>query len=286
MNPPPLAPRFGLGLRKPHYAEVLAGDVPLDFVEVISENFMVPGGRPREVLRRVREHYPVALHGVSLSIGSSGGIDPDYLARLAALVDAVEPVVVSDHLCWTRPGPAAMQTHDLLPLPYTGQALALAAENIDRAQTALRRPLLIENPSTYIVFAASEMTEWAFLSELVRRTGCALLLDVNNIFVSGQNHGWNPLDYLEGLPLERVEQVHLAGHTLRRVGARDLLVDTHDQPVRAEVWALYAEAMARVAAAGAAPLVMIERDDNIPPLEELLGELATARRLAQEGVAA
>jgi len=284
--PPPAAyARFGLGLRKPHYAEVLAGGAPLDFLEVISENFMVPGGRPRDILRRARALHPVALHGVSMSLGSAGGLDPAYLARLKALVDEIEPVFVSDHLCWTRAGLGhdGFQSHDLLPLPYTAEALDVVCANLAHAQEVLGRRMLIENPSSYIAFAESDMSEAEFLSEITRRTGCDLLLDVNNIFVSARNHGWDALAYLDGLPLDRVRQIHLAGHTARAIGERAMLVDTHDQPVPDGVWALFARAMARIAAAGAAPWVMIERDDNIPPLADLLDELAMARAVAGQG---
>lgn len=265
-------PRFGLGLRKPHYQDFLAGGVAVDFVEVISENFMVPGGRPREILRRVRADYPVALHGVSMSVGSADGVRGDYLARLRALVDEIEPFIVSDHLCWTRFG--AHNSHDLLPLPYTAEALDVVCANMARAQDALGRKMLIENPSSYVSFAHDEMSEWDFLAQVARRTGCGLLLDVNNIYVSAVNHGFASADYLAAIPFDCVEQIHLAGHTQGAHG----LIDTHDQSVADPVWALL-----RVALAGAPhAAVMIERDDNIPPLPELLAELAIARSIAAE----
>jgi uncharacterized protein (UPF0276 family) len=259
----------GLGMRRPHYADFLAGTVPVDFIEVISENFMIDGGRPRDTLRRVRGHYPVALHGVSMSIGSADGPDPAYLTRLRALVDEIEPAVVSDHLCWTRFG--GINSHDLLPLPYTEEALAVTCRNILAAQDALGRAMLVENPSSYIAFAG-ELSEWEFLSELVARTGCSLLIDVNNIYVSAANHSFSSADYLAGIPRHAVGQIHLAGHS----EGDDLLVDTHDQPVLDGVWALYCAALERF---GAVP-AMIERDDNIPELPELLAELDTARALA------
>ena len=186
---------FGLGLRSQHYAEFLKGTVPVDFVEVISENFMVDGGRPRDVLRRVRKHHPVALHGVSMSIGSADGVDRDYLRRLRALVEEIEPLFVSDHLCWSRS--EGFSSHDLLPLPYTEEALAVVCTNIDIAQDLLGRALLIENPSSYMTFAESTLSEWQFLDALCARTGCDLLLDVNNIYVSATNHGFDPLTYIE-----------------------------------------------------------------------------------------
>ncbi len=263
----PDIPRYGLGLRKPHYQDFLERPVPVDFVEVISENFMIGGGRPLDILRRVRERHDVALHGVSMSIGSADGVDRDYLARLKALVDLVDPLFVSDHLCWT--GVEGFNAHDLLPLPYTREALDCVCANVSLAQDRLGRTMLIENPSSYVTFAASEMTEWEFLEALCARTGCELLLDVNNVFVSAANHGFDPLDYLAGIPASRVRQIHLAGHS--RKGS--MIIDTHDAPVCDPVWALY-----RHAIAGLGPVAtMIERDDAIPPLGELLAELDIAR---------
>jgi uncharacterized protein (UPF0276 family) len=264
---------FGLGLRKPHYADFLDGDAPVavDFVEVISENFMVPGGKPRNVLRRVRERHPVALHGVSMSIGSADGVDRDYLARLRLLVDEIEPMVVSDHLCWTRI--EGFNSHDLLPLPYTEEALDVVCANIAIAQDMLGRAMLIENPSSYICFDDAPMSEWEFLDAMCARTGCGLLLDVNNIYVSATNHRFDPLAYLAGVPADRVGQIHLAGHSK----GRDLLIDTHDQAVPPQVWALYEKAIARIGPVA----TMIERDDNIPDLGELLDELQIARGIAR-----
>ena len=267
---------FGLGLRKPHYAEFLEARVTVDFVEVISENFMVEGGRPRRILHEVRDCYPVALHGVSMSLGSADGLDGAYLARLRALVDEVEPLFVSDHLSWSRID--GFNSHDLLPLPYTHEALDVVADNIARAQDALGREMLIENPSTYIDFAPADMSEWAFLDALCARTGCGLLLDVNNVFVSASNHGFDPLAYLDGIPHARVRQIHLAGHSQ----GSELLIDTHDQPVPDPVWKLYAHVLPRLGTVA----TMIERDDAIPPLHELLAELGTARRIAADGMRA
>jgi uncharacterized protein len=266
---------FGLGLRKPHYGDFLDGEtpVPVDFVEVISENFMVEGGRPLDVLRRVRERHPVALHGVSMSIGSADGVDPDYLRRLRRLADAIDPLFVSDHLSWSRIN--GFNSHDLLPLPYTQEALDVVCANIDRAQDALGRTMLIENPSSYLVFDG-ELTEWAFLDAVCARTGCDLLLDVNNIFVSATNHGFDPIAYLSGLPIDRVRQIHLAGHSQ----GRDLLIDTHDKPVPPSVWSLYRAAIALIGPVA----TMIERDDDIPPLADLLAELDHARHIAADPV--
>jgi len=263
--------QFGLGLRKPHYGDFLDHDrvVPVDFVEVISENFMVDGGKPRDVLRRVRSRHPVALHGVSMSIGSADGLDRDYLRRLRALADDIDPLLVSDHLSWSRI--EGFNSHDLLPLPYTEEVLALVCSNIGQAQDALGRVMLLENPSSYIAFDG-DMTEWEFLDAMCARTGCALLLDVNNIFVSATNHGFDPLAYLAGVPIDRVRQIHLAGHSQ----GRDLLIDTHDKPVPPSVWSLYESALAHIGPVA----TMIERDDDIPPLIDLLGELDMARAIA------
>ena len=260
---------FGLGLRREHYRDFLDGPVEVDFVEVISENFMVDGGQPRHILRRIRDRYPVALHGVSLSVGSSDGLRTDYLERLRALVDEIEPLFVSDHLSWSRIGD--FNAHDLLPLPYTREALDLVCANIERAQEVLGRTMLFENPSSYLVFEGG-MSEWEFLAEMTRRTGCELLLDVNNVYVSAANHGFRAADFLDGIPLERVRQVHLAGHTV----TDEVLIDTHDTAVCQGVWWLYARAMERLGPVA----TMIERDAHIPPLPALLDELALARRLA------
>jgi hypothetical protein len=273
---------FGLGLRRDHYDDFLSAPegagVPVDFVEVISENYMIEGGRQLRILEQMRVRYPVIIHGVSMSIGSAGGIDPDYLAKLKQLEQRIEPLWVSDHLCWTRT--SAHNSHDLLPLPLTQEALAAVCANIDAAQEALGRPVLFENPSSYLTFPEDELTEWEFLTQMTRRTGCYLLLDVNNIYVSSRNHGFAAEDYLAGLPLDRVRQIHLAGHD-PATAERDMIIDTHDRPVIDEVWSLYAKALAMMPQPVA---TMIERDENIPPLPELLTELGRARRLAGEAL--
>lgn len=260
---------FGLGLRVPHYADVLETRQPLDFVEVISENFMVDGGKPLHVLEQVRARYRLALHGVSMNLGAVDGLDATYLRRLRLLADRFDPLWVSDHVCWT--GVDGIHTHDLLPLPYTDEALEVVARNIMVAQEALGRPLVVENPSTYLSFDGA-MTEASFLAELCARTGCYLLLDVNNIVVSATNHGQRVEDWLDTLPVDRIRQIHLAGHSR----GEDLLVDTHDAPVPSPVWDLYARFMERLGPVA----TMIERDGNIPPLETLLDELDEARRIA------
>ncbi|WP_309603101.1 DUF692 domain-containing protein [Sphingomonas sp.] len=261
---------FGLGLRRPHYADYLDRDVPVDFVEIISENFMVDGGRPLATLDSIRERYPVAMHGVSMSIGSADGLDHAYLKRLKTLVDRVRPLWVSDHLCWT--GIGDHHTHDLLPLPYSEAALDTVCANIAVAQDALERPMLFENPSSYVQFADCGMTEWEFLAAMCQRTGCYLLLDVNNIFVSSRNHGFDATTYLDAIPADRVRQIHLAGHSQGEA----MLIDTHDSPVADDVWSLYDLASRRFGPVA----TMIERDDDIPPLADLLDELDIARRRA------
>jgi uncharacterized protein (UPF0276 family) len=265
---------YGLGLRRDHYRDFLDTQVPVDFVEVISENFMVEGGQPRHILRQVRERHPVALHGVSMSIGSADGVKPDYLRKLKSLADEIEPLFVSDHLSWSRID--HFNSHDLLPVPYTEEALDTVCANIQQAQDALGRAMLFENPSSYIAFVDAAMTEWEFLDAMSKRTGCGLLLDVNNIYVSAVNHGFDAQAYLRGIPAERVRQIHLAGHTQ----GEQLLIDTHDSPVRDDVWSLYASAIALTGPVA----TMIERDGNIPPLTELLDELAIARRMGAANV--
>lgn len=262
---------FGLGLRPPHYSDVLVGQPRVDWWEVISENFMVAGGNPRRVLSRVRERWPVVLHGVSLSIGSIDPIDDDYLARLATLVAEVEPAIVSDHLCWSRFG--GHSAHDLWPLPYTTESLAHVVDRVGRVQDRLGRRILLENPSSYVTFAASEIGEPEFLAEVARRADCGILLDVNNVYVSSMNHGWDPRAYMAALPIDRIGQIHLAGHTAHGTH----LLDSHDQPVCDAVWDLYREANARFGDVA----TMLERDDNIPPLGDLIDELDHARAIAE-----
>lgn len=261
---------FGLGLRRQHYSDFVRGDVPVDFVEVISENYMVDGGNPLRILEQVRAKMPVILHGVSMSIGSAHSLDYAYLERLKALAHRIEPLWVSDHLCWTRT--SAHNSHDLLPLPYTQEALDLVCDNIDHAQNMLGRAMLFENPSSYLAFPEDEMSEWEFLAAMSRRTGCYLLLDVNNVYVSAHNHGFSADEYLAGLPMDRVRQIHLAGHT-----DGTIKIDTHDQPVCEGVWRLFAKAISMTGDVA----TMIERDDAVPPLADLLTELEIARALAK-----
>ena len=271
---------FGMGLRREHYGDFLGTEVPVDFVEVISENYMGDGGRELRILDQVRERYPVILHGVSMSIGSAHGLDREHLARLKRLERRTRPLWVSDHLCWTRT--SAHSSHDLLPVPLTEETLAVVCGNIDHAQSELGRAMLFENPSSYLAFPEDEMREWEFLAEMSRRTGCYLLLDVNNIHVSAHNHGFDAGEYLAGLPLERVRQIHLAGHD-PATPERPLIVDTHDRAVQDEVWALYRKALALMPQPVA---TMIERDEHVPTLGELLAELDRARSIAAQWRAA
>jgi len=260
---------FGLGLRPEHYAGFVASSQRVDWLEILSDNYLVPGGKPLHYLDAIRRDYPIAMHGVAMNLGSSDPLDKYYLASLKALVDRVQPLVISDHLCWT--GVDGKFLHDLMPLPYTEQALRHLVPRIQQAQDVLGRRLAIENVSSYIATPA-EMTEAEFVAELARRADCDLLVDINNIYVSARNHGFSTLDYLRAMPRERIAQFHLAGHA----DHGDYCIDTHDHPVRAEVWELYREAIRLF---GEVP-VMIERDDNIPPLDELVRELDTARDIA------
>ncbi len=267
---------FGLGLRKPHHADAMRGPVAgVDWFEVITENVMVDGGNPRRVAREVRAHHPLVLHGVALSIGSTDPLDARYLDGLAALCRELEPALVSDHLCWTSVG--GHNTHDLLPLPYTEAALAHVATRVAAVQERLGRRILLENPSTYAVFRGADMSEAEFLAELAARADCGLLLDVNNVYVSCTNHGWDARAYLAALPAARVGYLHLAGHS----HGDALLIDTHDTPVTDAVWTLYADAVRRFPGAA----TCLERDDDIPPLDVLVAELARARVVAAERAA-
>ena len=266
---PPLG--FGLGLRTDHYEEILAGQTGVDWFELLSENYLVPGGKPLHYLDRIRADYPVVMHGVSLSIGSSDPLDMHFLRALKALAERVSPHWISDHLCWT--GVSGRNTHDLLPLPYTEEALAQVVAKVEAVQDYLGRRILLENVSSYVSYKDSELTEWEFLAEIARRADCLILLDVNNIYVSAYNHGFDAEAYLDAIPVERVQQIHLAGHS----NCGDHIIDTHDADVIDPVWDLYAKAIARLGPVS----TMIERDDHIPPLADLVSELDRARCVAQ-----
>lgn len=263
---------FGLGLRVPHYRYVLDQHPEVDWFEVISENYLDSGGYPRHVLDRVAERHPVVLHGVSLSIGSTDPLDFDYLHRLRRLADAVRAAWVSDHVCWT--GVAGCNTHDLLPIPFTEAALAHVVRRVRIVQEFLGRPLVLENPSTYVGFTASTMPECEFLARLTTDADCGLLLDVNNVYVSAVNHNFDPAAYLRALPPERVVQIHLAGHT----DAGTHLIDTHDHPVTPAVWELYGQALRLVGPVS----TLLEWDDHLPSFPRLQAELTLARQHAHQ----
>jgi len=263
---------FGLGLRTEHYQTIVNDWPEVDWFEVLSENYMVGGGKPLHYLDRIRERYPMVMHGVSLSIGGGDPLDREYLTQLKALAERIQPAWISDHLCWT--GLHGKNMHDLLPLPYTEEAIAHVVARIAQVQDFLGRRILLENVSSYVTYTQSSISEWEFLSEIVERADCLLLLDINNIYVSARNHGFDALDYLRGVPAARVCQFHLAGHT---TGDGGILIDTHDHPVIDPVWTLYAQAVRRFGFVS----TMIERDGNIPPLAELLAELDCARRIAK-----
>ncbi|WP_374656047.1 DUF692 domain-containing protein [Dongia sp.] len=270
---------FGLGLRPAHYADLQAhADAParrVDWLEIISENYMRVGGKPRRHVMQLRARYPMAMHGVSLSIGSTAPLDRDYLAALKELAEALQPAWISDHLCWT--GIAGLNMHDLLPLPFTEEALDHVTARVLQVQDRLGRPILLENTSSYVTYVESAMPEWEFIVELARRTDCALLLDVNNVYVNAFNHGFDPQHFLAAIPPGLVRQIHLAGH--ENHGTH--IIDTHDHDIVPAVWHLYAKAIARF---GPVP-TMIERDDRIPPLGALLDELEQARRVAASAAA-
>ena len=262
---------FGLGLRPQHYRDILEGTPDVDWFEAISENYMVDGGRPRAMLERVRSRYPIVLHGVSLSIASTAPLDTDYLARLKRLIAETEPEWVSDHLCWT--GVHGINLHDLLPIPYTQEALDHVCRRVLEVQDFLGRVIAIENVSSYVRFTHSTMPEWEFIAELARRTGCWLILDVNNVYVSAFNHEFDAKAFIDAVPADRVVQFHLAGHEHNLTH----IIDTHDHDVPGEVWDLYAHAVSRFGPVS----TMIERDDHIPPLADVVSELDTARQIAR-----
>lgn len=260
----------GIGLRAPHYAAVLGRRPPVAFLEVHSENFFAAGGADIAWLESFRAAYPLSLHGVGLSLGSADPLDERHLAKLEALVERAAPMLVSEHLCWSSID--GRHANDLLPLPYTEESLAHVCARIGQVQDRLRRSILVENISSYLVFAESTIPEWEFLAEVARRAGCALLLDVNNIHVNAVNHDFDARRYLEAIPRSAVGEIHVAGHET----SDGLLIDTHGAPVADEVWSLYAVAVERF---GPQP-TLVEWDTNIPALDVLLGEAAKARAIA------
>jgi hypothetical protein len=263
---------FGLGLRPDHYEAILKQKPKIDWFEIITENYLVPGGKPIYYLDEIRKDYPIVMHGVSLSIGSTDPLDLNYLKQVKLLAERIEAKWISDHLCWT--GVNNLNMHDLLPLPYTKNTIKHVVAQIHRVQDYLGRQILIENVSSYLTYQQSEMTEWEFLTEIAEQADCFILLDVNNIYVSALNHGFDSQEFLNGVPSLRVQQIHLAGHS----NHGDYIIDTHDAPVIQPVWDLYAAALKKFGAVS----TMIERDDNIPELKELLVEIEHARYIANE----
>lgn len=263
---------FGLGLRAQHYGDILEGNPPVDWFEVISENYMVPGGQPLRMLDKIRARYPIVMHGVSLSIASTAPFDEDYLKGLKTLADRTEPKFVSDHLCWT--GVHGVNLHDLLPFPYTREALDHVVARVQHVQDYLKRPIALENVSTYVQFGHSEMQEWEFIAEMTKRTGCWLVFDVNNVYVSAFNHSYSADEFIAGIPADRVVQFHLAGHEHNMTH----IIDTHDALVCDAVWDLYRKSLTRFGPVS----TIIERDDDIPPLADMVTELGRARVIADE----
>ena len=261
---------FGLGLRSVHYDDILALHPDIDWFEIISEDYLSVRGAASVCLDRIRERYPLVMHGVSMSLGSSDPLNWDYLKQLKQLIDRVNPLWVSDHCCWT--GMNRLNMHDLLPLPYTEEVVRHVSQRIKQVQDFLERSLVIENVSSYITYKSSELSEWAFINALLEESDCLLLLDINNVYVSAFNHGFDPITYLNALPVDRIQQFHLAGHK----HCNTHIVDTHDRNITHDVWALYADALRRF---GKVP-TLIERDTDIPPLQELMAELNQARGIA------
>lgn len=264
----------GVGLRPPHYPEILArleSNAPLgvDWFEAISENYLVAGGRPLRILERIRRDVPLVLHGVSLNVGSADPLDEDHLGALAALESRFAPAWMSDHLCWT--GQGGENLHDLLPLPATDEVMRHVAARVRRVQDRLGRRIALENVSSYVAFHADRMPEWEFLAGVAEAADCGILLDVNNVYVSAHNHGFDAEAYLAAIPPERVFQIHLAGHS----DEGRLLIDTHDHPVRDEVFALYERALERVGPVS----TLIEWDDRLPDFDTLVAEAAKARAI-------
>ncbi|MDH5327072.1 MAG: DUF692 domain-containing protein [Gammaproteobacteria bacterium] len=260
---------YGLGLRSEYYDTILQERPQVDWFEILSENYMVDGGKPLHYLDAVRRDYPVVMHGVSLSIGSVDPLNWDYLQQLKTLAQRAQPKWISDHLCWT--GYGGHNLHDLMPLPYTEEAIDHVAQRVLQVQDYLGCRILLENVSSYVSYEHSHMSEWEFYCAVVERADCLMLLDINNVYVSARNHSFNPMDYINHMPVERVRQIHLAGHS----DYGDYVIDTHDHKVSDPVWHLYEQALQRFGAVS----TMIERDDRMPPFEELMQELEQARRV-------
>ncbi len=267
---PSIPARCGVGLRAAHHREVLATAPDVGWFEAHSENYFADGGAALDTLSRVRERWPVALHGVGLGLGSAAPLDREHLRRLARLVAHIEPWAVSEHVCWGHAG--GRHTNDLLPMPRTAESLRHLAARVGELQDALGRQVLLENVSSYLEFTGAQFTEAGYLAALVAESGCALLLDVNNVFVNARNHGFDAEDYFDELPLDAVREIHLAGHETTRIAGREIRIDTHDRPVCEDVWALYASARRRF---GPVP-TLIEWDAALPPLAILVAEAQRA----------
>lgn len=263
---------FGLGLRPDHYDEILNSKPNIDWFEIISENYINTGGKPRYYLEQISERYPIVMHGVSLSIGSTDNINYTYLKQLKQLANQIKPKWISDHLCWT--GINDLNMHDLLPLPYNNETIKHVVDRIKKVQDYLGRQILIENVSSYLTYSQSTMSEWEFLATIAENADCHILLDINNVYVSGFNHKFNPITYIKELPFKRIYQIHLAGHS----NMGNYILDTHDAPIISEVWNLYKQTIKITGNIS----TIIERDDNIPPLSELITELDFARDLVNE----
>jgi uncharacterized protein (UPF0276 family) len=266
---------FGLGLRSEHYLDLIEHEQAVDWLEILSENYMIAGGKPLYYLDKIAERYPLVMHGVSLSIGSVDPINQDYLQDLKKLAQRIEPKWISDHLCWT--GTQGINLHDLMPLPYTEEALNHLAARITQVQDFLGQRILLENVSSYLSYQHSTISEWEFLRSVAQQADCLILLDINNIHVSAHNHGFDPLTYLAAMPADRIQQIHLAGH----LNKGDYSIDTHDHEIIDSVWNLYAESVKRFGHIS----TMIERDDDIPPLNTLLAELQKARNISASALA-
>ncbi len=267
---------YGVGLRRPHYSQVIEARPRVDWFEIISENFMVDGGRPLEVLEAVRRDYPIVMHGVALSIGSCDPLNRDYLVRLRELARRFEPAMISDHLCWS--GIGGHNLHDLVPLPFTDEALHHVVDRVRTVQMMLGRPILLENISSYLTYRASTIPEWEFLGAVADQADCGILLDINNIHVTAFNQGFDPIRYIDAIPARRVAQFHLAGYS----DHGDYLLDTHDHPVSAAVWKLYEHAVRRIGPV----TTLIEWDDRIPAFETLIASADEARSRASATLAA
>jgi uncharacterized protein (UPF0276 family) len=258
---------FGLGLRSTHFEEIIQTKPDVDWFEIISENYMVEGGKPWYYLEKIRADYPIVMHGVSMSIGSVEPLNFKYLDKLKQLAEKIEPKWMSDHLCFTSVG--GINSHDLLPMPYTEESLQHLSSNIAQVQDYLGRQMIFENVSSYLTYKESEMSEWDFLAQLTKRTGCKFLMDVNNVYVSARNHNFDPMLYLNTIPKNSIQQIHLAGH--QDFGTH--VIDTHDENIPDPVWDLFREYAKQLGPVS----TMIERDGNIPPLKSLLDELAFAK---------